>query len=142
MKIQIKRVDNGVLLAAENDTQNTFLIDGSQDIGGKNRGMRPMQLLLVALGGCTSMDVLSILYKQKQEITHFSVDVDGEREQGVIPALYRNIHITFHFEGKIDPPKIERAIELSMTKYCSVAKTLEPTAVITTSYTLNQTTKN
>lgn len=137
MKIEIKRIDNGVLLEAKNDTQNTFLIDGSPDIGGQNRGMRPMQLLLVALGGCTSMDVLSILYKQKQEITHFSVEVDGEREQGVIPALYRNIHITFHFEGNIDIPKIERAIELSMTKYCSVAKTLEPTAMITTSYTLN-----
>lgn len=137
MKIQIKRIDNGVLLEAENDTQNTFLIDGSSDIGGQNRAMRPMQLLLVALGGCTSMDVLSILYKQKQDISHFSVEVDGEREQGIIPALYRNIHITFHFEGKIDIPKIERAIELSMTKYCSVAKTLEATATITASYTLN-----
>jgi len=138
MKIEIKRVDNGVLLEAQNDTQNTFLIDGSEDIGGKNRAMRPMQLLLAALGGCTSMDVLSILYKQRQNIVHFSVEVDGEREQGVIPALYRNIHITFHFEGNIDKSKIERAIELSMTKYCSVAKTLEPTATITTSYTLKE----
>jgi putative redox protein len=138
MKIEIKRVDNGVLLEAQNDTQNTFLIDGSEDIGGKNRAMRPMQLLLVALGGCTSMDVLSILYKQRQNIVHFSVEVDGEREQGVIPALYRNIHITFHFEGNIDKSKIEHAIELSMIKYCSVAKTLEPTATITTSYTLKE----
>jgi len=138
MKIEIKRVDNGVLLEAQNDTQNTLLIDGSEDIGGKNRAMRPMQLLLVALGGCTSMDVLSILYKQRQNIVHFSVKVDGEREQGVIPALYRNIHITFHFEGNIDKSKIERAIELSMIKYCSVAKTLEPTATITTSYTLKE----
>jgi len=138
MKIEIKRVDNGVLLEAQNDTQNTLLIDGSEDIGGKNRAMRPMQLLLVALGGCTSMDVLSILYKQRQNIVHFSVEVDGEREQGVIPALYRNIHISFHFEGNIDKSKIERAIELSMIKYCSVAKTLEPTATITTSYTLKE----
>lgn len=138
MKIEIRRVDNGVLLEAENDTKNCFLIDGSEDIGGQNRAMRPMQLLLVALGGCTSMDVLSILYKQKQNITHFSVEIEGEREKGVIPALYRRIHITFHLEGKIDIPKIERAIELSMTKYCSVAKTLEPTADITTSYTYNE----
>lgn len=136
MKIHFKRIE-GVLLEAENDTQNTMLIDGSPDIGGKNRGMRPMQLLLVALGGCMSMDVLDILQKQRQEIESYTVEVDGEREKGVTPSLYRNIHIQFTFKGNLDAQKIQRAIDLSTEKYCSVSKTLEPTATITTAFTLN-----
>lgn len=135
MEINLRRINNACQLEAVNDTGNTVIIDGSPDIGGQNLGMRPMQLLLVSLAGCSSMDVLSILAKKRQQVSDFQVKISGEREAGTIPALFRKIHLHFTIKGQdIAPEKVERAIQLSMEKYCSVAKTLEPTAQITTSF--------
>lgn len=131
MKIEIKRVNDATHLEAINEQGNSIFMDGSPAIGGKDLGFRPMQLLLAAVGGCSTMDVVSILNKQKQELRHIEIVVDGEREQGVEPSLFRDIHVHFKIYGKVDPEKAKRAVDLSMTKYCSVSKTLEPTATIT-----------
>jgi putative redox protein len=131
MKIEIKRVNDATHLEATNEQGNSIFMDGSPAIGGKDLGFRPMQLLLAAVGGCSTMDVVSILNKQKQELRHIEIEVDGEREQGVEPSLFRDIHVHFKIYGKVDPEKAKRAVDLSMTKYCSVSKTLEPTATIT-----------
>ncbi|MFN0047813.1 MAG: OsmC family protein [Cytophagales bacterium] len=131
MKINISRINDAVNLQATSEEGIKIVMDGSAAIGGQNLGMRPMQLLLTSLGGCTSMDVLSILKKMQQEVEAYDVVVDGIREEGVEPSLFRNINIHFKLKGKLDAGKVQRAIELSMTKYCSVAKTLEPTATIT-----------
>lgn len=134
MKIEIKRINKAVNLEATNEDGAKIVMDGSPAIGGENLGMRPMQLLLTSLGGCTSMDVLSILKKMQQEVLDYSVTLNGEREEGVDPSLFRKIHIHFKLKGPLDAGKVQRAIELSMTKYCSVAKTLEPTAAITSDF--------
>lgn len=131
MKIEIKRVNDATHLEATNEQGNSIFMDGSPAIGGRDLGFRPMQLLLAAVGGCSTMDVVSILNKQKQELRHIEIVVDGEREQGVEPSLFRDIHVHFKIYGKVDPEKAKRAVDLSMTKYCSVSKTLEPTATIT-----------
>ena len=131
MKIEIKRVNDATHLEATNEQGNSIFMDGSPAIGGKDLGFRPMQLLLAAVGGCSTMDVVSILNKQKQELRHIEIVVDGEREQGVEPSLFRDIHVHFKIYGKVDPEKAKRAVDLSMTKYCSVSKTMEPTATIT-----------
>jgi|688.fasta_scaffold666700_1 putative redox protein len=137
MEIIIDRINDAVLLEAKNEDGNSILMDGSPDIGGLNKGMRPMQVLLASLGGCSSMDVLSILRKQKQDILDYKVVLKGDREKEGDVSLFRNIHIKFVFKGNnLDPDKVERAIKLSMEKYCSVTKTLEPTAKITTSFEL------
>lgn len=96
-----------------------------------------MEMLLMAIGGCSGIDVVSILKKQKQEIKNFSIEVDGEREAGKEPSLYKHIEVVFLLEGDMDPSKAKRAVELSMDKYCSVAKTLEKTAEINYSVKLN-----
>lgn len=137
MQIRINRLNNGVHLKALSEEGHEVHLDGSDKIGGKNLGFRPMQMLLVALGSCASMDVISILQKQNQPIDSYSVFVEGERDQVEIPSLFREIHVRFEFAGDLDPKKIERAIKLSMTKYCSVTKTLEETAYISSSYILN-----
>lgn len=131
MKINLKRVNEDVHLRATNEDGVSVELDGSPAIGGKNLGMRPMQMLLTSLGGCSSMDVLSILKKMQQQVEDYEVIMDGQREEGVEPSLFRKIHVHFKLKGNLDPGKVQRAIELSMTKYCSVAKTLEPTATIT-----------
>ncbi len=140
MEINLKRINDVCLLEASNEHNNTVIMDGSPDIGGQNMGMRPMQLLLTSLAGCSSMDVLSILQKKRQEISDFQVKITGEREKDVVPALFRKIHLHFMVSGPdISPEKVARAIQLSLEKYCSVAKTLEPTAQITSSFETHST---
>lgn len=105
-------------------TGNTMMIDIPVDQGGTAKGMRPMQTVLAALIGCSSVDVVSILKKQRQEITSFKMEADGEREEEKEPSLWQNIQLTFLIEGKLDAEKVYRAAELSIHKYCSVAETL------------------
>ncbi len=139
MRINLKRLDSDFNFQAINEDGNSVLIDGAPAIGGHNKGMRPMQLLLSALGGCSAIDIISILRKQKQEIESFDIEVDGDREPVGIEgySLFKTIEVHFIFKGNLDKDKVDRAVKLSMEKYCSVTKTLEPTAKITYKVTLN-----
>ncbi len=98
--------------------------DSSSKDGGNDNGFRPMQLVLAALGSCSAIDIVSILKKQRQELSDLSIVIEGEREQDVIPSLWKKIALHFTFKGTIDSDKATRAVELSVQKYCSVAETL------------------
>ena len=130
MKIHIKRINEDFQMEAVNEEGNTIMMDGSPSIGGANLGMRPMQLLLAAIGGCSAIDVILILKKQRQVITSFSVEVDGMSEPVEDYSLYRNITVLFRIKGNVDVKKALKAAQLSFEKYCSVSKTLEHTANI------------
>jgi len=130
MKIHIKRINEDFQMEAVNEEGNTIMMDGSPSIGGANLGMRPMQLLLAAIGGCSAIDVIHILKKQRQDITSFSVEVDGMSEPVEDYSLYRNITVLFRIKGNVDVKKALKAAQLSFEKYCSVSKTLEHTANI------------
>lgn len=134
VKIELKRLNDAVLFEAANESGNVVRIDGSPDVGGTNQGMRPMQMLLAAMGGCSAIDLVNILKKQKQDLQDVNITVTGEREQGVVPALYTEVHAHYKLFGNIDKDKAERAVSLAVDKYCSVAKTLEKTAKITYSF--------
>lgn len=136
MKIEVSRINDAYHLEATNEQGNKLYMDGSTEIGGSNLAFRPMQMLLAALAGCSSIDVINILKKQRQEITDYRVTVEGEREQGKEPSLFTDIHIHFDLKGSLDKEKVQKAIELSLEKYCSVAKTLEKTANITYSFSV------
>ncbi len=137
MKINIKRLNDNFHMEASNEDGNTLQMDSSPEIGGEGKGMRPRQMLLAALGGCSAIDVILILKKQKQEITDFDVEVDGESEKVEHYSLFRDITLHFKIKGKVDLDKAERAVKLSIDKYCSVSKTLEPTAKIKYKVTVN-----
>jgi putative redox protein len=139
MKINLKRIDHDFNIEAVNEEGNSVLIDGSKEIGGHGKGLRPMQLLLAALGGCSTIDIIAILRKQKQELESIEIEVYGDREPVGIEgySLFKTIEVHFKLKGKVDKDKVERAVKLSMEKYCSVTKTLEPTAKITYKITLN-----
>jgi putative redox protein len=117
MKIQLKRLNDAVHFEASGSGNVKVHIDGSEAIGGQGLGVRPMEL--VALGSCSSLDLISILKKQRQEITDFSVEVDGERREK-IPTIFTKIHILFRLKGNIDKAKADKAAELAVKKYCSV----------------------
>jgi putative redox protein len=134
IKIEINRLNDGFHMEALNEQGNSVHIDASPDIGGENNGMRPMQLLLAAMGGCSSIDIINILKKQRQDLKDIKITVTGEREKDAVPSLYTEVHAHVKLFGNLDRDKAEKAVALSVEKYCSVAKTLEKTAKVTYSF--------
>lgn len=137
MQISLKRLNQNYHLEATGTNGRTVSIDAGPQDGGEDLGVRPMQMLLMALGGCSSIDVISILKKQRQQVSDYDVEITAEREKDKIPSLFTAIHIKFRLTGNIEKEKLEHAIKLSLEKYCSVAKILEKTATITYSFTIN-----
>jgi putative redox protein len=124
IKIELERVQGDFGFEAKDAAGHTVKIDTSPEGGGTNFGVRPMQMLLMGLGGCSGIDIVNILKKQRQPIEGFSMKIEGEREAGKEPSLWKDVTIVFELTGAIDPDKARRACELSMDKYCSVAETL------------------
>ena len=137
MRIELNRQNDAVHFEAINEDGKIVQMDGGPAIGGEGKGVRPMQMLLMGLGGCSGIDIVMILKKQKQSIENFSMTIDGERQKDVEPSLFETIQVNFELTGRLDPEKVKRAVSLSMDKYCSVAKTLEKTAKITYSTIVN-----
>lgn len=138
MKINLNRVDNAFHFEAENEDGKIVSIDAAEAIGGGNNGVRPMQLLLMGLGGCSGIDVVNILKKQRKELDDLSIEIDANRFENQEPSLFENIHINFKMIATdLDDKKALRAVTLSMEKYCSVSAILEKTAKITFNAYLN-----
>ena len=123
VNLQRKKGDFG--FEATDANGHTVRMDTSIETGGDNFGVRPMQMLLMGLGGCSAIDIVMILKKQRQQVDDFSIHIEGEREQEKDATLWQQVKIVFTLAGTIDKEKAERACELSMKKYCSVAETLK-----------------
>jgi len=123
-KIELTRVHGDFGFEASDAQGHTIKMDSSPESGGQNYGVRPMQSLLMGLAGCSAIDVITILKKQRQEVKDYKMVVNGERENGKEPSLWEDIEIEFHIYGDVDEDKAEKAVELSVGKYCSVAATL------------------
>src|SRR5450432_2187209 len=124
IQIDINRVNGDFGFEAKDAKGHVVRIDTSPEDGGKNFGVRPMQLLLMGLGGCSGIDIVSILKKQRQVVEGFSMQIQGDRFAGKVPSLWEKIHIVFELRGDINPEKARKACELSVEKYCSVAQTI------------------
>ncbi|MEY4572978.1 MAG: hypothetical protein RLZ10_2248 [Bacteroidota bacterium] len=130
MKLQFKRIEEPYVFELNNQAGAKVLIDASEDIGGKNKSLTPMQLLAGSLAGCMSIDVLLILKKQKIEPKIFKLEIETTRKEGQ-PSPFSSIHLAFHVSNDILEEKLERAIHLSKEKYCSVSVSLHPDITIT-----------
>lgn len=116
------------------DESGTIHMDAAQEFGGRGRGARPQSLLLVSLAGCTAMDVISILRKKRQDVTSLEVRARGEKAEEH-PKVYTRIWLTYLVTGReVDPAAVERAIELSLTRYCPVAGLLREVVPIESRY--------
>jgi putative redox protein len=124
IRIELDRKEGDFGFEARDANGHTVKLDSSPESGGINYGVRPMQMLLMGLGGCSGIDIVSILKKQRQQVDGFRMSIDGEREPGVEPSLWKDVKILFELEGNIDLDKAKKACQLSMDKYCSVAETL------------------
>ncbi|MDP3259214.1 MAG: OsmC family protein [Thermodesulfovibrionales bacterium] len=133
LEAKVTYVD-GLQFVGEAASGHAIVMDGDKEVGGRNTGARPMELLLIGLGGCSGMDVVSILKKKKQEINGVEIKVKGEKAENY-PKKFTGIDIEFIVRGRnVSKDAVKRAVELSMEKYCSVKATLEGSAKITWSY--------
>lgn len=126
MKINVNWLGEGFQFEGLNNKGGKVAIDGSVF----ENGLSPMQLLLAGIGGCSAIDVVSILEKQKQNLESLSVEVDGDKQSTGSYSEFKTIHMHFTFSGDLDPNKVQKALDLSIQKYCSVSKALEKTSEI------------
>ncbi len=125
-KIELARVSGDFGFEATDENGHTVKMDSNPESGGQNFGVRPMQMLLMGLGGCSAIDVIHILKKQRQEVKGFRMLVQGEREKGKEPSLWSELNIVFELKGDIDLEKAKKACQLSVDNYCTVAEALRP----------------
>ena len=131
MKLDLKLVESPFVLEVKNESGLSIKMDAAEKIGGKNQGLRPMEVLAGSLAGCMSIDVLLILQKQRQQVTAFEVTIEGNRKDEV-PASFESIHFVFSFNKEVDLEKAAAAVKLSHDKYCSVSASLNPEIIIQT----------
>jgi len=133
MKARVKWVD-GVMFVGESPSGHAVVMDGSAEAGGRNLGVRPMEMLLLGMGGCSSFDVIGILKKGRAKVTDCAVELKAERA-GEVPKVFTRIHAHYIVSGhRLKAAAVERAIKLSMEKYCSASIMLGRTAEVTHDY--------
>lgn len=127
MKCRVKWLDH-MSFVGESDSGHSVVMDGAAEAGGRNLGIRPMEMLLLGLGGCTAFDVVMILQKSRQDLVDCEVEIQAERSSE-IPKVFTRIHTHFIVKGKnLDVNKVKKAVDLSAEKYCSASKMLEKAA--------------
>ncbi|MEE9374104.1 MAG: OsmC family protein [Saprospiraceae bacterium] len=136
MKIKIKRIDDAFKLEATNERGNFIHIDGSPAIGGSNSAFRPMEMLLVSVAGCSAIDVINIMNKQRQTISDFQMEISGEKFEGGTSSPYKSIDVHFIIKGDIKEQKLNKAMGLTKDKYCSVLHTLRKDCNVNFHFTL------
>ena len=129
MKVTLDRINDDFLFDAKGNSQVSVFIDSK--VEDEVQGASPMELLLMAVGGCNAIDIISILKKQRQKISSYHIDVEGTRKEVKQAKPFESIHVGILLEGEIDPSKAKRAAELSFEKYCSVSMTIEAAVKIT-----------
>ena len=130
MNISVKWID-GMLMVGKSDSGHAIVMDGPPEIGGENLGVRPMEMLLLGMAGCTMIDVVSTLKKMREDVVDSQTQVSADRSEEY-PKVFTNINVHFIIRGKnLKPSKVDKAIKLSAEKYCSASIMLGKTAVIT-----------
>jgi putative redox protein len=137
MKAIVKQVE-GLSLVGKSDSNHWVPVDSVKSFGGSEAATKPMELVLIALGGCTSMDVLSILKKMRQDVRDYDLEIDTERAEGH-PSVFTKIHLHYIIKGKdINSDNVKKAIELSMNQYCSVSAMLKNSVDMTWDFEIKE----
>lgn len=137
MKARIKWIEN-VCFMGESETGHAVVLDGAPDAGGRNLGMRPMEMLLIGMGACTSFDVVTILKKARQPVTDCVAEINADRADE-IPKVFTKIHVHFVVTGKgLNASQVERAVKLSAEKYCSASIMLGKAAKVTHGFEIRE----
>jgi putative redox protein len=137
MKTTVRWID-GMMMVGESPSGHAIVMDGPEDLGGNNLGIRPMEMLLLGLGGCTTIDVVSTLKKMREEVRDCRVEISAERADDH-PKVFTRIHINFVVEGSnLNEKKVSKAVSLSADKYCSASIMLGKTADVTHDFEIHE----
>lgn len=134
MEINLVRKNNKFNFEAESASGQTVELDANPKIGGEGKGFRPMEMLLVGLGGCSGIDMVNVLTKQKEPLDDIKISIKATRKEEETPAIFDVIDIRFELYGDLNIQKVERALALTFDKYCSVSNILGRSATINFSY--------
>ena len=136
MEINLIRKSGKFNFEASNANGYTVEMDANPAIGGTGKGFRPMETLLIGLGGCSGIDMVNILTKQKEDLQDISIVVKATRKDEEIPPIFDVIDIQFNLKGNLSAQKVERALQMTFDKYCSVSNILGRSAIINFSYAI------
>lgn len=136
MEINLIRKSGKFNFEAQNESGFTVELDANPAIGGEGKGFRPMEMLLVGLGGCSGIDMVNILTKQKEDLVDIKINIKASRVNAE-PAIFEEINIQFNLTGNLSVAKVERALQMTFDKYCSVSNILGRSATINFSYSIN-----
>jgi len=137
MEINLTRKNNKFNFEAVNSVGQTVELDANPAIGGEGKGFRPMEMLLVGLGGCSGIDMINVLTKQKEPLDDVKIKITATRKDEEVPAIFEVIDIHFDLYGALNVQKVERALDLTFDKYCSVSNIIGRSATIKFSYTIH-----
>lgn len=138
MEIKLIRKSGKFNFEAENESGFTVELDAKQAIGGEGKGFRPMEMLLIGLGGCSGIDMINILTKQKEELNDIKITINASRKDEEMPPIFDVIDIQFNLYGNLNVQKVERALTMTFDKYCSVSNILGRSATINFTYEINK----
>ncbi len=138
MEINLTRKSGKFNFEAINEQGHTVLLDGKPAIGGEGKGFRPMEMLLVGLGGCSGIDVVNVLTKQREPLNDIKIHIKATRKEEEMPPIFDVIDIRFDLFGDVSEEKVKRALQMTFDKYCSVSNILGRSATINFSYTINK----
>lgn len=138
MKITLKRINEDYHFELQNERGHKVYLDNRAEFGGQDLAPSPMELLLMGVAGCSAIDIISILKKQRQKITNYHAEVEGQRVPIEEAKPFKDIKVTVFLEGEISEGKAQKAAQLSFEKYCSVSKTLEPNLEVSYQVNVNQ----
>lgn len=136
MKLELERIEEPYVFRVENELGAFCQIDASEAIGGKGKGMRPMELLAASLAGCASIDITRMLTKKRIPLDRFSISIEAKRSDSM-PSPFEWIMLNIHLDDEVDKEQVKKVVELTLNKYCSVAASLKKS--ITIRYTINDT---
>ena len=137
MRVHLRHTDGAFGYEATNSRGNTVSIDTSAEQGGHGAGASPMELLAMAVGACSGMDVADILRKGRQRVDSFEMEVEGVRPENTAPRPFTHLHVTYRFTGEVSPQHARRAVDLGLRKYCSVAESLDKHLRLTAAIVIN-----
>ena len=138
MKINLVRKNNKFNFEATNSTGQQVELDAKPEIGGEGKGFRPMEMLLVGLGGCSGIDMVNVLTKQKEPLSDIKIQINANRKMEDTPPIFDVINIHFDLYGDLNIQKVERALALTFEKYCSVSNILQRSATIEFTYDIHE----
>ncbi|MCH2224919.1 MAG: OsmC family protein [Crocinitomicaceae bacterium] len=135
MKLEFKRIEEPYVFQLENETGVVTHLDASDTIGGKNKGLRPMEMLAGSIAGCAAIDILAILKKQRVRTEKFEIEIKGKRS-AASPSIFEWVHLNILVDDHVDQVKLKKTVDLVLEKYCSVSASLNKNIII--KYSINE----